>query len=274
MAADYSPFVTSGLQGAKDAIAANTYQAYPAYTGGNKANPYAQQQQAAGMQGTGFTPAQAQYNGIGQSADQIRADYAAPVTQAYQQAQTNIANKFGANGLYGSLGSGLMSGAIGDATSNYATNLAQANSLANQAIMTNDMNRVNSTLDANELYGNQQLDAWKAGLQTTDYNNQLVGSNAQWGNDQIDAAYADQLARRSDQQAYNQSKIENYLGLAGGGTPAYSSQLSANAQQSAASAAAKAANTSSYVGAAGSLLGGLLSGAGNAGGFGNLFSWD
>lgn len=271
--ADYSQYVTAGLSGAQNAIQGNQYQAYPDYTGGQKTNPYANQQQAGAYQASGFTPGMAQYQGLGQSNDQIRSDFMAPVNQAWNKAQSDIANKYSAQGLYGSRGSGLMSGALGDSAQNYATSIAQANTLANQNIMANEQNRVKSILDAYTLAGNQNLDAWKAGLQTTDYNNQLLGNRTNFGNAQIDAAYADALARRGDKQSFDQRQIENYLGLAGGGTPNASAQLSANAQSDAARQAASAANQSAWLGAGGSILGGLLSGAGQAKGFGNLFSW-
>ena len=358
---DYSSYVKAGLTGAQNAINNNAYQAYPAYTGWSKANPYAYQQNAAGMASSGYNPAQGvtnapaanqmtgyngtqwknqgvtgltgyngtNYQGIGQSADSIRSNFLQPVNQAWDKSQSAIKSAYGANGLYGSLGGGLMSEALQDGAQNYMVGTAQANQLANQIIMENEMNRVNtansnelnranignsnaqflanygmqneqnrvstansnelnrvntanqnaqylsdynmageiarsnSYRDAYELAGNQNLDAWKAGLQTTDYNNQLLGNRIGFGNSQIDAAYADQLARRQDYDAYRQTQIENYLGLAGGGSPNAAAQMQANAQKSAASAAADASNTAAWLGAGGSLAGGLLSSYGD-----------
>jgi len=258
MAADYSGFVTAGLQGAKDKIAANAYQPYPAYTGSQKTNPYAGQQNAQGLASSGYDVNKAQYNGLGQSADQIRADFMAPVNQAWDKSQSQIANRFAANGLYGSLGGGLMSGALQDGAQNYATSIAQANTLANQNIMANEQNRVKAYNDAYAQQHTQNLDAWKSGLQTTDYNNQLLGNRANFNNSQIDAAYQDQLARRQDRQAYDQSQIENYLGLAGGGSPGYAAQLQSSAAQSAAKQAAAAQNSAAWLGLGGAAFGGLM----------------
>src|SRR5690606_3450926 len=114
------------------------------------------------------------------------------------------------------------------------------------------------------LQNSMNRDQWQAGQAALDYNNQLLGNRANFGNQQIDAAYADQLARRDDQKAFNQLQIENYLGLAGGGSPMAGAQLSANAQQSAAKQAANPSNTGAWIGAGGSLLGGLMSGIGEA----------
>lgn len=270
--ADYSSYVTAGLGGAQTAIQNNKNPAYPTYTGDQKANPYANQQTVGAYQGPNFQASQAQYNGLG-GVNQIRNDYTASANQAWDKTQSQIASRFGANGLYGSRGGGLMSGALQDGAQNYMTGMAQANTLANQVAMQDEQNRIKSILDANTLQGNQALDAWKAGLQQTDYNNQLLGNRANFANSQIDAAYNDALARRNDSAAWDQRQIESYLGLAGGGTPNASAQLSANAQADAARRQAQSANQSAWLGAGGSVLGGLLSGAGDAGGFGKLFSF-
>ncbi|MFV0420632.1 hypothetical protein [Oleidesulfovibrio sp.] len=246
---------------------------YPTYNGDQKTNPYASQQQAQGLMSTGYDPSMTAYQGLGQSPDQIRADFMQPVNQSWNNAQNQIANRFSANGLYGSRGGGLMSGALQDGAQNYATATAQANTLANQNIMQDEMNRINSTLDSYKLAGDQNLDAWKAGLTTTDYNNQQAAGQAQWGNSQIDAAYADQLARRQDEQAWQQRMFENYLGLAGGGSPMASATMQNDAAKYAANKQSSANNLGAWIGAGGSVLGGLLSGAGEANGFGNLFSW-
>lgn len=270
---DYSSYVKAGLSGAQNAINNNAYQPYPAYMGGNKSNPYATQQNAAGMQASGYNPTQGVVSGTGRTADQMYGDYQSAVDQSWNKAQGQIKNMYGANGLYGSLGGGLMSGALQDGAQNYAVSSAQGRMAADQSILADQIARANSYRDAYELAGNQNLDQWKAGMQTTDYNNQLLGNRIGFGNSQIDAAYADQLARRQDYDAYRQTQIENYLGLAGGGSPNAAAQMQANAQQSAAKQAASASNTAAWLGAAGSTLGGLMSGAGDAGGFGKLFSW-
>jgi hypothetical protein len=278
--ADYSPYITAGLSGAQNTIKGNTYTPMTAYSGNQMANPYANQTQASQYAGTGYDPSMTAYQGIGQNNDQIRADFMAPVNQAWNSAQTAINNKFGANGMYGSLGSGLMSGAMGDAAQNYMTGTAQANTMANQQIMTNDMNRVNAGLDSYKLAGDQGLNQWTANQAANEYNNGLNQQNAAWGNQQISDKFAYDEAARADKQAYNQQQIENYLGLAGGSTPANSAQLQANAANYSANQQAKAAQQSAnaqtwggILGGLGSLGGGLLSGAGQAGGFGNLFSW-
>lgn len=263
MATDYSKYITAGLSGAQNLINGNKNPAFPDYTGGNKVNPYAQQQHAAGMAGSGYNAQQGTYSGIGRDADSIRNDYIQTANQAWDRSQGQIKNMYGANGLYGSLGGGLMSGALQDGAQNYMTGSAQARLAADNAIMQDESNRASNYRDAYELAGNQNLDKWKAGMQTTDYNNQLIGNRTGFNNSQIDAAYADQLARRDDQNAYNQLQIENYLGLAGGGSPMAGAQLSANAQQSAARQAANASNTGAWVGAGGKLAGGLLSSYGD-----------
>ena len=117
------------------------------------------------------------------------------------------------------------------------------------------------------------LDQWKTGQTATEYNNQLIGGRTDWGNQQIDASYQDELARRQDQQAWNQLLLENYLGLAGGSAPIAGSYLTADAQKDAAKESSNAQNTGAWLGAAGALGGGLLSGAMNSGGWGNLFKW-
>jgi len=271
MAVDYSAYTNAGLSGAQNRINSNTNPAFPTYTGGNKANPYAQQQSATGMAGSGYNAQQGTYSGIGRDADSVRNDYMQTANQAWDRSQGQIKNAFGANGLYGSLGGGLMSGALQDGAQNYMTGSAQARLAADNAIMQDESNRASNYRDAYELAGNQNLDQWKAGMQTTDYNNQLLGNRTGFENSQIDAAYADQLARRDDQKAFNQLQIENYLGLAGGGSPMAGAQLSANAQQSAAKQAANASNTGAWIGAGGSLLGGLMSGIGEANGWSNFW---
>lgn len=261
--ADYSNFVTAGLQGAHNSIAGNTYQPYPAYTGGQKTNPYAQQQYATGMKASGYNPTQGVVAGTGRTANQMYGDYQSAVDQSWNKAQSAIKNMYGANGLYGSLGGGLMSGALQDGAQNYAVSSAQGRMAADQSILADQIARANSYRDAYELAGNQNLDQWKAGIQTTDYNNQLLGNRVGFDNSQIDAAYQDQLARRNDRNAYNQLQIENYLGLAGGGSPMAGAAMSASAQQDAARQAASASNTAAWLGAGGSLAGGLLSSYGD-----------
>lgn len=271
MAADYSKFVTSGLTGAQSAINNNYQQPYPTYTGGSKSNPYATQQSAAGMASSGYDPTKGVYGGIGRDANSIRADYQGTVDQSWDKSQSAIKNMYGANGLYGSMGGGLMSGVALDGAQNYANASAQGRLTADQAIMADGIARSNSYRDAYELAGNQNLDKWKTGQTALEYNNQLLGNRTQFGNDQIDAAYQDQLARRADTSAYKQTQIENYLGLAGGGSPNAAAQMQSNAQQSAANTAAKASNTASLIGAAGALGGGLLGGIGEANGWSNFW---
>lgn len=268
---DYSPYVKAGLSGAQSSIQNNTNPAYPAYQGWNKTNPYAQQQNAQGMQSSGYDPTKGVYSGIGRDANSIRNDYMSTANQAWDKTQGQIKGMYGANGLYGSLGGGLMSGALQDGAQNYMTGAATSRLAADNAIMTDENNRASSYRDAYELQGNQNLDRWKAGMQTTDYNNQLLGNRANFGNSQIDAAQNWQLAQRDDQKAAQQLQIENYLGLAGGGTPGAAAQMSANAQQSAAKQAASAQNTGAWLGAAGALGGGLLSGIGEANGWSNFW---
>lgn len=229
--ADYSKFVTSGLTGAQSAIKNNTYQPYPTYTGGNKSNPYAQQQNATGLMASGYDPTKGVVAGTGRTANQMYGDYQSTVDQSWNKAQGSIKNMYGANGLYGSLGGGLMSGALQDGAQNYAVSSAQGRMAADQSILADQIARANSYRDAYELAGNQNLDQWKAGMQTTDYNNQLLGNRVGFNNSQIDAAYQDQLARRADNDAYRQRQIENYLGLAGGGNPMASASMAADAQR-------------------------------------------
>lgn len=270
--ADYSQFVTNGLTNAQAAVNNNTYQPYPTYTGNQKANPYAQQQNATGLMSSGYDPTKGVVSGVGRDADSIRADYQTGVDQSWNKAQGAIKNMYGANGLYGSLGGGLMSGALQDGAGQYATATAQGRMAADQSILADQIARANSYRDAYQLAGNQNLDQWKAGQTALEYNNQLLGNRAQFGNDQIDAAYADQLARRQDYDAYRQTQIENYLGLAGAGSPNAAAQMQANAQQSAARDAASASNTAAWLGAGSSLLGGLMSGIGSAKGWSNFWS--
>jgi hypothetical protein len=271
MATDYSQFTTAGLSGAQSAINNTANSPYPNYTGGSKTNPYATQQNATGMQGSGYNPQQGVYQSLGRDANAIRNDYSATANQAWDKSQGAIKNMYGANGLYGSLGGGLMSGALQDGAQNYMTGMSASRLAADNAIMEDENNRASSYRDAYELQGNQQLDQWKAGQTATEYNNNLIGSRAQFGNSQIDAQYADQLARRQDQSAFDQTRIENYLGLAGGGSPGAAAQMQANAQKSAAESAAKASNTGAWLGAAGALGGGLLSGIGEANGWSNFW---
>ena len=261
--ADYSSYVKAGLTGAQNAINNNAYQPYPDYTGGNKTNPYATQQNATGMQATRYNTTQGVVAGTGRTADQMYGDYQSAVDQSWNKAQSQIKNAYGANGLYGSLGGGLMSGVLNDGAQNYATASAQGRMAADQSILADQIARANSYRDAYELAGNQNLDQWKAGMQTTDYNNQLLGNRTGFDNSQIDAAYQDQLARRNDRNAYNQLQIENYLGLAGGGSPMAGASMSASAQQDAARQAASASNTAAWIDAGGSLAGGLLSSYGD-----------
>jgi hypothetical protein len=257
--ADYSSYVSSGLSGAKNLITKQANPAYPAYTGGQKSNPYAVQQTAQGMQGSGYDVNQGVYGGIGRDATSIRNDYQSSVDQSWDKSMGQIKNMYGANGLYGSMGGGLMSGVANDAAQNYATASAQGRLSADQAIMADEIARANSYRDAYQLQGNQNLDAWKAGMQTTDYNNQLLGNRANFGNSQIDAAYQDALMRRNDKKAFDQLRIENYLGLAGGASPQAAAQMQANA----ANKASDAATTGAWIGAGGSLLGGLMSSYGD-----------
>lgn len=270
--ADYSSYVKAGLKGAQSAIGSNAYQPYPDYTGHQKTNPYAQQSQATGLMASGYNPQQGVVAGTGRTADQMYGDYQSTVDQSWNQAQNQIKNAYGANGLYGSLGGGLMSGALQNGAQNYAVASAQGRLAADQGVLADQIARANSYRDAYQLAGDQNLDQWKANQTANSYNNQLLGSQVGFNNSQIDAAYADQLARRADKNALDQLKIENYLGLAGGGNPMASASMAADAQ--------RASDNSQMWGAIGSGVGsflgsnagsGLLSGLWDGSGF-ELFS--
>jgi hypothetical protein len=270
-APDYSGFVNTGLTGVQDSITNNTNPAYPTYMGNQKTNPYAQQQSLTGMNDSGYQVGRGIYGGLGRNAASIRNDYQTSVDQSWNKAQGSIRNMYGANGLYGSMGGGLMSGVVNDGAQNYATASAQGRMAADQTVMADEIARANSYRDAYDMQHGQNRDMWQANQTANDYNNQLLGNRTNFGNQQIDSAYQDQLARRDDSRAFDQLKIENYLGLAGGGSPMAGSQMAANAQQSAAKQAASSANTGAWLGASGSLAGGLLGGIGNAGGWSNFW---
>lgn len=76
----------------------------------------------------------ARYNGLfGNDGGQTYLNnYMAAPKAAFDEGLAAVKNIYGANGLYGSVGGGLMSSALGDVTSNYATAMAQAQNQAAQ----------------------------------------------------------------------------------------------------------------------------------------------
>lgn len=120
---------------------------------------------------------------------------------------------------------------------------------------------------------------WKAGAADTanlqnwlNQQNQTNYQNQTAYNNYLNQNTMGQFGYGLDKNTYEQNYLQNLLNMQLGGTGASQQQQSMNAQISAANAAGQNQTLAALLGAGGMLGGGLLSGAGNVGGFSNYFS--
>ena len=117
-------------------------EALPEYPSGEMTNPYAGFQSLFG----------------GTAGPDYLASFSEAPKQAYNQALTDTKNIFGARGLYGSVGSPLMSGAMASAGQNYSTAMADAQQRAQQSQLAD----ITQAAKAPEWQNQQLLNAWNA----------------------------------------------------------------------------------------------------------------
>ena len=157
----------------------------------------------------------------------------APIQNQWNQDNAQIRNIYGANGLYGSSGQGLMSGVMNQAAQSRDQALSTA--VANRyALQMQDLNRMDD----------QNLNAWKTNFSNNESQNAYNLGNTQWqkalGDEQ--AAFKNSQLQGNynygvDQLNYQQGLLDNLFGkytqLAGLGNTANSTNLAAKAQEQA-----------------------------------------
>lgn len=208
---------------------------------------------------------------------------------AYDQGQNNLANQMGGRGLYGS---SIMANQARNAldtpyqnalTTNAAQAAAQrygmeATGLQNQNTFNlsreQEMNKYNAQMT--ELQRNQNADVWKANATEADrqmqygqgkmnWDQSYADQMRTWQNQQAYEKYAYDLAMQQAQQAYQEQLMNKALAISGQGAPLVNQAQAANtaaqnlaAQQQIAQQNADVASQNGWLGALGSLGGGLL----------------
>lgn len=225
-----------------------------------------------------------------------------PVYSQANKAQNNINSVYGANGLYGSAGNGLMSNAL--AEQNEATQNALANTVVNrynlemadkealrrqaQNIFQSEyaldrfrqdeaQNQFTAGFQNTEALRDQALNQWKSGYtNTADLNQYSAAQQAydlqqqQAQNDWYNNLMAQNFNYDLNKNAYNQNQLETdfqrYLQLAGQGNSGASVQATIDAANANADATANAGLWSGIGSVAGGLLGASTGDGGSVGG--------
>ena len=195
----------------------------------------------------------------------------APIKQQWNDDQQNIKNMYGANGLYGSLGGGMMSGALADAASK--RDVAMGNATANRyALQMKDMDRMD----------NNYLNQWKSNYANAGMQNDWNTQKTQWdfnqnenvrnfNNSNVTNRYNYDIDRLNWQTGIQDNLFNKYSTLSGMGNAANAQNLAARTVDNASNAnmwAGIGTGVGNFLGS--STGGGLLSSAGSA--LGNL--WD
>jgi hypothetical protein len=282
-ATPWDQYTTAGVKGAQGLMDSTSAAPYPSYVSSATNAPVSTNY----YNYTANAPiAQAKvvdYQGLmGQDYDKLQSALTTPganaATTAYNQGYNRLTNNMGGNGLYGS--SIMQNQAINSLDSVYQQALADnaAKAVASRYMMQqadlSDLNKFNAQNYATDVNQNANLyqanaadasnrNSYNAGKLNWD-NTNATNLNT-WKNAQDYEKYTYQLAQNAYNNQANEAKINQYLALAGQGAPlsaaamqySMAQQQNAAAQQ-AAQQAASAQNTASWLGAAGSLAGGLL----------------
>lgn len=255
--------VNGALTKAQSTLNGMSTPAYPSYTGDQKKGPtqmnYYQNVQAPQYQTTGAL--------MDGDYDALQKAYEQPAYQAYNTATVNTQNTYGNNGMYGSVGNGLMSDAMGYNQQQLNNGLSQAVDQRYKMQQT-DMDRMRQENENVAKFGFMdaaQQNEYNKGKFAWDYGQQEQQRN--WGNSQIDAKSAYDLAKIGYQQAGEQRIFDNAANLAAGAGSTASGQMQAEANKYAsdrsydASKQQSSANSSAgWLGAAGS-VGGAVAGS-------------
>lgn len=244
---------------------------YPAYYGNSLQGPG--QQQVAGY--VANQPYQQVGGLMGGDYNRLEQALQAPIYQQQQDAIAQLNNTIGGRGLYGSTGTGMHDQSLNDLYARTGSALSQAT--AQRFGM--QMEDMGQRMDENR-------SAWAAGLADAQRRQGYDQSalDTQFANDEAQRQFANSLlggqfdyslAKNAYDRALVQDDYAAALGLATGAIPAYGTSLNnslgyynADQQAQMAQSQADAANTAGWLGAGGSLLGGML----GSDGFWNLFS--
>lgn len=255
--------VNSALNKAQSTLNGMSTPAYPTYTGNQKTGPtqmnYYQNVQAPQYQTTGAL--------MDGDYDKLQQAYEQPAYQAYNTATVNTQNVYGNNGMYGSVGNGLMSDAMGYNQRQLNNGLSTAVGQRYQMQQT-DMDRMRQENENVAKFG--FMDA----AQQNEYNkNKMAWDYAQaenlrnWNNGQIDEKSAYDLAKINYEQAGQQRIFDNAANLAAGAGSTANGQMQAASNKyatdknySAQQQQNQTNSTNGWLGAAGG-IGGAIAGS-------------
>jgi hypothetical protein len=208
---------------------------------------------------------------------------------AYDQGQTNLTNQMGGQGMYGS---SIMANQARTALDTPYQN-AMATNAANAAVQRygmeqtglQNMNTFNLSREQemnkygaqmSELQRNQNADIWKSNATEADrqmqynqgkmnWDQSFADQQRQWSNQQAYEKYTYDLAQQQAQAAYQERLVNQALAISGQGAPLVNSAQAAmtaeqnrQAQAQIAAENASVASQNGWLGAGGSVLGGLL----------------
>ncbi|SME89471.1 hypothetical protein [Desulfovibrio gilichinskyi] len=246
--------VNGALTKAQTALNGQTTPAYAAYTGDQKTGPT----QMNYYNQTATNPYQSQGGLMDADYNALQKAYEQPAYDAYSKATANTQNVYGNNGMYGSVGNNLMSDAMGYNQQQLNTGLSNAVD-QRYKMQETDMDRMRAENENTYKFGMmdaQRQDEYNANKMAWDYGQQEAQRG--WDNSQIDNKFAYDNAKNQWNMAGQQRLFDNALNLAAGSGSTASSQLQAGADVYAANKKASADNTSGWLGAAGTIAGGLL----------------
>ena len=281
---DYDTYALSALKNAQGLIGNAAYTTYPEYVSTAQKAPT----QTDYYEYTA-TPTLAAVNAPNYKSGLLEGDYdklqqaltspgANAATTAYNQGYTNLNNAMGGRGLYGS--SIMQNQATNNLDSVYQK--ALADNASNAAVQRYTMQQ-KAAEDENQYNANmypyllqQANDQYKANYAETQnkaaydvaklqWDKSYQDALTQWENAQNYEKYQYDLAKRADQNAWNEQQINANLAMAGQGAPLVSATNSATAAYNnylasiqASQNAYSAANTAGWLGAAGTIGAGLL----------------
>ena len=297
MATNWDQYTQSGLSNASNLMGSTKASPYPDYTSSANRAP-------AQLSYYDYTPNQpmAQINApdykglMGSDYDKLQSALTQPgvtaANYAYNTGYTNLNNTMGGNGLYGS--SIMANQAVNNLDRTYQNTLADnaAKAVAQRYSMEqqdlSDYNKFNSQnyatgIDQNKaLYAANAQDASNRNAYNAsrlNWDNTNATNQTNWANARDYEKYSYDLAKGAYDNQANEAKINQYLSLAGYGSPLTTSannyslqQQQLKAAQQAAADASSAKNTASWLGAAGTLGGGLLNSNINWSGVGDTLS--
>jgi hypothetical protein len=222
-------------------------------------------------------------------------------SDAYNTGYTNLNNTMGGKGLYGSsmmanqatqgldktYQNALASNAAGAAAQRYGmeqTGLQNMNTF--NLSREQELNKYNAQMA--ELMRNQNADVWKSQATEADrsmqygqgqmnYNQSYADQMRQWQNSQAYEKYTYDLARQQAQRSQQEQLMNQALAISGQGAPlvnqaqaAMTAEANRNTQAQIAAENNSIASQNGWLGALGTLGGGLLGGGTSAGGTNNL----